>query len=484
MKRRGSVLPAMVIVAVVLALNTQSGAMSSPASPEKAGAPGIESVMYVFKSLSNQPASVRLPSDNPRPQPVWSVSHDDALNDIDLLFETLRHGYAGYELAGGDEAFAAARARAIGGLNRRGAQLETWEFTQALREALSHVQDSHLSIDGIPLCTHYAFCYDPFHEFVRTSEGEYRDSAGRVLMRVDGRDPGSRLLRSVSSSGLIVYVIGALSSEKHQNSVVELEFAGGDHEMAWLVPAMPLAPAGDIYSLSRMDGVPVVAVRSFGTDRDVSRAMTRFLADAASLRREPAIILDLRSNPGGSDSYGKEWLRLLVGSPVRAELAIAQLVTDTAVSLLMNAAGMAGDGNDSVSGLAAVASQAKRLADPARPGWARIERERATAPADSPWIVAIVDWHTASASESLIRRLRSLPKTIVMGSNTRGALLSGNAGLLVLPSSGVEVRVPTMMWLGPDLANNDGVGFSPDYWVHPDQAVSRAIAFINTELLP
>lgn len=184
MKRRGSVLLAMVIMAVVLALNTQSGAMSSPASPEKERAPGIASVMYVFKSLSNQPASVRLPSDNPSPQPVWSVSHDDALNDIDLLFETLRYGYAGYELA----------------------------------------------------------------------EGEYRDSAGRVLTRVDGCDPGSRLLRSVSSSGLIVYVIGALSSEKHQNSVVELEFADGDHEMAWLVPAMPLAPDGGVYSLAAWTG--------------------------------------------------------------------------------------------------------------------------------------------------------------------------------------------------------------------------------------
>ena len=67
---------------------------------------------------------------------------------------------------------------------------------------------------------------------------------------------------------------------------------------------------------------------------------------------------------------------------------------------------------------------------------------------------------------------------VLIGTNTGGALLTGNAGLLRLPHSGIAVRIPTMIWMGAELRNLDGIGYFPDFWVHPD-AAENAAAFVR-----
>ena len=82
--------------------------------------------------------------------------------------------------------------------------------------------------------------------------------------------------------------------------------------------------------------------------------------------------------------------------------------------------------------------------------------------------------NTASAAEALIRYLCSMRNVVLIGTNTGGALLTGSAGLLRLPYSGIAVRIPTMIWMDAQLRNLDGVGYFPDFWVHPDAAANAA----------
>jgi len=82
----------------------------------------------------------------------------------------------------------------------------------------------------------------------------------------------------------------------------------------------------------------------------------------------------------------------------------------------------------------------------------------------------------------LIRCLRCTGNAVTVGTNTGGALLTGNPGLLRLPYSGLRVRIPTMIWMDYEMRNLDGEGYSPDFWVHPDLAAARAVMFARRYL--
>ncbi len=52
-------------------------------------------------------------------------------------------------------------------------------------------------------------------------------------------------------------------------------------------------------------------------------------------------------------------------------------------------------------------------------------------------------------------------------------------------SGGLEVRIPTMLWLDSEMQNRDGIGYLPDFWVHPDHALEYGgVKFVKKHLVP
>lgn len=61
----------------------------------------------------------------------------------------------------------------------------------------------------------------------------------------------------------------------------------------------------------------------------------------------------------------------------------------------------------------------------------------------------------------------------------KGTIFIGNVGRCMLPNSKLALSCGTSISLGEDLSNYDGVGYMPDLWVHPDQALERAVKYIQ-----
>jgi len=444
-------------------------------------------LLYHYSGFSDETAeSLRIPdrmympsdSDSDGSPGDWEVSPNHAAEEVELLFMALRFGYAGYQSFGGDEVFCAAREailREIAELALYYDTIPNWRYSDAIAKHLSFVQDSHLVFGNRSLCEHLRFRFSPHHEFTLLADGSYHDSDGRRLMAVNNDAPSEYLKPSISEDGEIVYILGLVSSERHQAALLELQFEGGISEMAWLIPADEVQYDGEkAYELTEVEGLPMAVCRTFGVSPETSEDLAAFVRDAGALKHEDVVLLDLRSNPGGVIQYGQEFCRRVAMTDPGPFMMTANLLTDTALVLQMNQQAQANGRSD---WLARVREERDSLMDPELPGW-NISVSPGTYVQDTPLILVLMNGNTASAAEALIRCLRSMHNVVLIGTNTSGALLTGNAGLLKLPYSGLVVRIPTMIWMDAGLRNLDGIGYFPDFWVHPN-AAENAAAFVR-----
>lgn len=60
-------------------------------------------------------------------------------------------------------------------------------------------------------------------------------------------------------------------------------------------------------------------------------------------------------------------------------------------------------------------------------------------------------------------------------------MLTGNPNLAYLPNSKIQFYIPHKLYIQPDFTNIEGLGFSPDLWVKPEQSLDRVIKYIQNK---
>lgn len=414
----------------------------------------------------------------------WSISPVKAAAEVDLLFGVLKYGYAGYQFFGGDEVFGAAKSKIFKEISKYSKSIPLWDYSHMIVASLEFIQDGHFAIGNRSTCQWRTFRVSPYIRFYMDDNGCFANGSGIRLAFINGTDPSSFLKPSIDEDGGIVYILGMLVPERQADFMCELQYEDGSMEMAWLVPIVSLDYGGPIYELGKAEGLPLVSCRSFDSVHDEDQSLIKFVQDADKLRQEKVILLDLRSNHGGSTVYGMLWCQRLMEGSAGLSTFTAELATDTAIALFLNRLAERREEELHADEAKALRTYRKNAEDPSRPGWCRISIERGGQAGNAPFIVVLVDSNAGSATEALVRCLRSVDNVVIIGTNTRGALLCGNAGIFALPHSGLEVRIPTMLWLDSEMQNRDGTGYSPDFWVHPDHALERAVKFVRRHIAP
>mgnify|MGYP002408015234 FL=1 len=197
-----------------------------------------------------------------------------------------------------------------------------------------------------------------------------------------------------------------------------------------------------------MDGIPIIAIRSFTPTPRNEPLLGRVLADAERLWEKEAFVIDLRGNGGGREQYVFSWLlRFILTYPTPQSVRV-DLLTDVAIRLTLNARLLQeGPG----SSLAAYYTRMRGLErSTARPG---------------------------------VQCLLQMDNVVLIGVNTKGLCLTETPGLVTLPYSGVTMSVPTALRFTGDFINVDGMGYFPDFWVHPDCALERTLKFMRRYLV-
>ncbi len=444
----------------------------------------LDEQLYKYTDLAGglQPERivVKLPGEHTRPD---FLGVEEAAEEINLLFSLIKYGYAGYQYFGGDEAFSRAREGMLQDLQRYRQAVPVAEYLDLICRRLGFVQDGHFGVESLILCKDYQYWADYSCEFDLDQDGFYiADSLNsRRLISVDGVDPSAYMRSSIDKDGIIKYIPGVVSSEHLDGTTLSMEFSDGESQNASLSAAVASRPGGPAYALDEVDGIPIVAIRSFTPTPRNKPLLDRMLADAERLWEQEAIVIDLRGNSGGNEQYVFSWLlRFALTYPTPQSVRV-DLLTDVAIRLTLNARLLQEEPGSSLAAYYTRMCELQRST--ASPGWSEVRQTGAVRAASDPFIAVLVDRDTASAGESFVQCLRQMDNVVLIGVNTKGLCLTGTPGLVSLPYSGVTLSVPTALRFTGDFTNVDGMGYFPDFWVHPDCALERTLKFMRRYLV-
>lgn len=437
--------------------------------------------LYPFESFVDEP--VLPPETFEFRYPKAIVSKQQSLKDIDYLFQVLKYGYACYEYFGGDEVFLQARDAMVQELEEQFSRRFTVDtFIDLLVRHLDFINDGHFQIAHQSLRQRQSMYMNYEKKFFRDSEGYYLTTNNVVeyIKYINGQNPTQYLHPSLNEEGEIIYRIGLLEYQDTEEILIELTLESDNSTRTMDLELSQFSNAnvgGTNYERTSIDGIPVVALRSFNYPEDIEE----FVRDAKTLKNEDAIIIDFRSNIGGSGLHNREWLdAFFSGSYEMPPFVAARLNTATVFNLGLNYwPHVIEDFNEKI--LVDYTEQFQSF----ERGWPEIGFTGSTAQISSKVnVVVLMDSRTGSAAETLITLLREAENVVLLGTNSAGATLIANPVPFSLPHSFVGVTIGGIIRMEVDLdsksfINREGVGYLPDYWVDPDKALELAVKFIK-----
>jgi hypothetical protein len=220
---------------------------------------------------------------------------------------------------------------------------------------------------------------------------------------------------------------------------------------------------GPILEEHIVDGVLALRIRSFHGTTHEDQLLNNWAADHKRHFRFDRIVLDLRSNGGGSDTYCNDWMADHLPGPAKVVpdartwlldgkyLRVWNLVVSMAVT----------HGTDAVPGWL-VESRPQPVPDSVL----TVEPDSLDMPAGaSPWsgrLLVITDRHTASAGESSAWMLREGLGARLAGRPTKGTIRFANTAPYLLPRSGLVLILPARANDYPDEMELAGVPVDVD----------------------
>lgn len=374
--------------------------------------------------------------------PEANLTLEDVLDDVDTFFLLLQTTYGAYYYFGGDDVF----------LPIRDAVKEELATTRIpSTEMLESILYKHLSpvlVDGHFEIGHYA-PRNTFAEYMYYVPGLYLDS-------MEGADDPDCLKPTIGPDGRICYWYAALS---HDGSDLPSTLDG--HPLQW--QKAPWASGSDdapAFAESEWEGIPVLTSRSMSTrgeNADANeQALQRLAGCGGEYAGRPLLIFDLRGNSGGSDQYIMGWFQDWTGTDNPTRGAFAHRYSQLSCRIM---------GNDYYP--------AKRMGT-----WGGFFQGGTWAERSGP-VFVLQDKGTASSGETAVEFFRMAADTLFIGGPTSGMALVLNNLTVYLPHSGLTCYFGTGLGFCETDENRDGIGFLPDLWVDPTEAMEAVERLIE-----
>lgn len=386
-----------------------------------------------------------------------TISYAAAAQDVDLLFRALRSAYGAYYYFGAD-AFDSAQAEIMDWLSGR-TLVNTGELGAVIADAFSFLRDAHAAIvdKSYESQLRYKYHYCPGQNFQKDAQGYYRMIGGEKWYFKAFSDPRTRMEYTLTTAGEIVSspVLFCIGEEETPGSVT-LENGAGQtmtQTLNWRVSQERGAENGDAdFTLLEQQGVAYLSILNFQSRCEADQ--NRFMASGSQLRDAKLIIFDLRSNGGGTGHYSETWVQNFCGS----KPAVPQAYSERFSPLLSEY--QRKNGRDDESGAY---------------GTFEIEYTNGRFLRNDIPIIVLLDDDCGSAGESALNFLRSMENVLVVGSNSAGYQLSGNAVEIILPNSGLPADFGTTCRFMYSTENVDFKGYEPDIWCNPKTAVESVL---------
>lgn len=381
----------------------------------------------------------------------WRLTLEDVLDDVDAFFLLLQTTYGAYYYFGGDGVFLPIRdavkeelaaIRPLSPGNREDI-FYLWNLEDILYKHLSPVL-----VDGHFRIGRYA-PQDTFAKYMYYVPNLYLDS-------MEGAENPDYLKPTIGPDGRICYWYAALS---HDGSDLPGTLDG--NPLKWQ-QALRTTNGGDApaFSESEWEGVPVLTSRRMSAGRENAdadeQALQRLAGCGGEYAGSPLLIFDVRGNGGGSDRYIMGWFQGWAGTDNPTRGTAAHRYSQLSCRII---------GNDYYP--------ASRMGT-----WGGFCREGTWAERSGP-VFVLQDKGAASSGETAVELFRMAADTLFVGGPTLGCALVPNNQTFYLPHSGLSCYFGTGLAFCETDENRDGVGFLPDLWVEPTEALEAVERLIE-----
>lgn len=419
--------------------------------------------------IVNDPSTIDLLSDDEIKALVTnhptrqSVSRDDALADVDLLFRALHNAYAAYYYFGEDK-FDAAEAEVKAWVQKQ-KTVNVEKLGQTINTALQFVQDAHFAIrPGEENVKQQKAWYS----YIGTEQSFFKDDSGYYRM-IDGEkwyvdslsNKSCEMSPVLRANGSLGYAPTLLCHGKAGSSDT-ITLRNGDgvtrtDKIVWKANESLLDDTWDrssaCYRYLEENGILYLSIRLFDSRRFADTVLPEYAASGSKAKNCKLVIYDLRSNGGGDDRYARTWTQNFTG----AKSVEPKVAAGNRGSKLGNAAGFnwmsVGIFDGGVS----------------RGNWL---------PNDIP-VIVLMDSRCGSSGESALTFAKTMDNVIVIGSNSAGYQLCGNVYDYSLPCTGITACFGVSLRFYGSMDNVDYKGYEPDLWCNPKTALQSVLNMVE-----
>jgi len=421
-----------------------------------------------------------------------SLSKEEAIYDMEMLFRLLRHMYAAYHYFGGDEIFLPMQEAMLEEI----ALQERWSYNQLAQLVQNNlgevIIDNHFIINGYSGSTfnnpHHTFIWNT--PFDRSERGFRERETGLYVAYVEGYDVNTLFRLTVNEAGEFYYapVIFRRTAEGIYYTL-HITFENGEHRAINLVRTIHnrAHANGASSSLRFVNNIPIVSIRrmgdSFNPYTHRHQEALQVLAYAEALRNEPVFILDIRSNEGGASSFSYQWLYKLMGEVVPPNfnwLGFFDAYIHVPEGIRRPERWYVGFGSRAGFDFEyppELFGHYLHMTPIANNIFFTPEEAQDRVIANDQFIIILIDRFTLSSGETFADQFTNIENTLIIGQNTMGMLLTSSGLPLYLPHSGMPVSMGRHMLVHPDDGWEEGIGISPDVWVVGD-ALTAALAML------
>ena len=382
---------------------------------------------------------------------VQSVSVEQAVSDIDLLFRALHVGYGAYYYFG-QEAFDQAEAEVMDWLNGQ-TTVSVEELTDVLRRSLSFMVDCHSfvgydidKLEGV----RYKYHSCTGQQYDKDANGYFKMVNGRRVSFVSFSDERVTMQPTLLSGGKIVYS-PVLFCPTDQVSAATIRLTDADGKtyteiLDWTqTKEVPVAGTDPNYQFVMEAGLAYINIDCF--DRAIMHLYEELPRTGSMVKNCKAVIFDLRANGGGTGNPTDEWVKNFTGTLPEVREALAHRYS------VLNSSNC----------------QSEYDVEHIRSGkWL---------PNDIP-VIVLVDDACGSSGEDSLRMLKTMDNVLVVGTNSTGAILGGNCVDINLPHTNIDASIGTMLMCPYTTENRDCIGHTPDVWCESDLALDAALELL------
>jgi len=410
-----------------------------------------------------------------------ALTQNELISEIHFLFDLLRYGYAAYQYFGGDDIFIPLKEAMIAQLGLMNDPILAADYLHEILLPILRgvIQDNHFWVSGHSIGVRSQLFMNR-DLIIRQIDSKYLvEIDGAIYEVLEIRNGAGELIDGMLPTltadgefalafGYVYYGISPGTDVTPFEITVLLENAYGYRTLTGVLPPVSdsIVCYGNVYSINVHNGVAVLENRRLHHRARVGGIqfdpqLSRFPITGRMLRNEPVLILDLRGHAGGNDGYAYDWIRRYTGQRLNRgnyNLMFTHVRLNSATTNALQ----------------------PWISSSSPPSWDIWESDIAPVLiSNEHLLIVLTDNSIGSAGDVFVGLLRQLDNVLIVGTNTRGVLVTGNLGQAILPRSRIEINFGVSLNIRPDFSQFEGVGFMPDLWVPPDESLERVLRLIE-----